>query len=214
MFPGRHNRPGDADSLPRTPPSCVPRRRREARKVVDDERSVALQGILSRVAPGHILASMGSLTQPSRIANGEDCKEVAYLLERFQVEYGEPALGAEVLASRVRDHIARNLSVFVLAGPRRVGVAQLQFREYLITGFPICHLEALYVVPERRRQGHGRRLMEFALQVARKRGATMAELATTLDDAAARALYESFGFTNFEKTRRPETQMLYYQLKL
>ncbi len=157
---------------------------------------------------------MGSLAQPSRIANGEDCEEVADLLERFQVEYGEPALGAEVLTSRVRDHIARNLSVFVLAGPRRVGVAQLQFREYLITGSPICQLEALYVVPERRRQGHGRRLMESALQVARKRGATMAELVTTLDDAAARTLYESFGFTNLEKTMRPETQMLYYQRKL
>ena len=157
---------------------------------------------------------MGSSTQSSRIAKGEDCEEVVDLLERFQVEYGEPAPGAEVLVSRVRDHIARNLSVFVLAGPRRVGVAQLQFREYLITGSPICYLEALYVVPERRRQGHGRRIMETALQVARKRGATMAELASTLNDAAARTLYESFGFTNFEKTGRPETQMLYYQRKL
>ncbi len=157
---------------------------------------------------------MGSSTHPCRIAKGEDCEEVADLLERFQVEYGEPAVGAEVLVSRVRDHIARNLSVFVLAGPRRVGVAQVQFREYLITGFPICYLEALYVVPDRRRQGHGRRLMETVLQVARKRGATMAELASTLNDAAARTLYESFGFTNFERTGRPETQMLYYQRKL
>ncbi len=139
---------------------------------------------------------------------------MAELLERFQVEYGEPPPGAEVLASRVRDHITRNLSVFVLAGPRRAGVAQLQFREYLITGSPICYLEALYVVPERRRQGHGRRLMEAALHVARNRGATMVELATTVSDAAARTLYESFGFTNFEKTGRPETQMLYYQRKL
>ncbi len=145
---------------------------------------------------------------------GEDCQEVADLLERFQAEYGESTAGAEVLVPRVRDHISRNLSVFVLAGPRRVGVAQLQFREYLLTGFPICYLEALYVVPERRRQGYGRRLMETVLQVARKRGATMAELASTLHDAAARALYESFGFTNFEKTGQPETQMLYFQRKL
>lgn len=157
---------------------------------------------------------MGSSAQPGRIADGEDSEEVADLLDRFQVEYGEPTLGPEVLGSRVRDHIARDLSVFVLAGPRGVGVAQLQFREYLITGFPICYLEALYVVPERRRRGHGRRLMETALEVARERRATMAELATTLSDAAARTLYESFGFTNFEKTGRPETQMLYYQRKL
>lgn len=157
---------------------------------------------------------MDSLAQPSRIARGEDCEEVADLLARFQVEYGESTPGTAVLASRVCDHISRNLSLFVLAGPRGVGVAQLQFREYLITGFPICYLEALYVVPERRRQGHGRRLMATALEVARRRGATMAELATTLDDAAARTLYDSLGFTNFEKTGRPETQMLYYQREL
>ncbi len=157
---------------------------------------------------------MGSSTRPARIAEGEDGKEVADLLQRFQVEYGEPALNTEVFVARVSEHIARNLSVFVLAGPRRVGVAQLQFRDYLITGSPICHLEALYVVPERRRRGHGRQLMETSLQVARERRATMVELATTLSDAAARALYESFGFTNFEKTGRPETQMLYYQAKL
>ena len=56
--------------------------------------------------------------------------------------------------------------------------------------------------------------MESVFDVARERGATMMELATTVSDAAARALYESFGFTNFEKTGRPETQMLYYQRNL
>ncbi len=81
---------------------------------------------------------MGASAQLGRIADGEDSDEVADLLERFQVESGEPTLGPEVLGSRVRNHIARNLSVFVLAGPRGVGVAQLQFREYIITGSPIC----------------------------------------------------------------------------
>lgn len=157
---------------------------------------------------------MGSPTQPSRIATAEDCEEVADLLNRFQVEYGESTPGAQIPVSRVGEHIARDLSVFVLAGPRLVGLAQLQFREYLLTGSPICLLEALYVVPDRRRQGHGRWLMETALQVARKRGATMMELATTVSDAAARTLYERSGFTNFEKTGQPETQMLYYQRKL
>ncbi len=157
---------------------------------------------------------MGAPTRSSRLAQDEDWQEVAGLLERFGVEYGEPPLGAGVLGSRVRDHIARNLSVFVLAGPRHVGVAHVQFREYLLTGSPICYLEALYVVPERRRQGHGRRLMQTVLQVARDRGATIVELATTVSDAAARGLYDSFGFTNFEKPGRPETQMLYYQRRL
>jgi ribosomal protein S18 acetylase RimI-like enzyme len=157
---------------------------------------------------------MSSSTERSRIAEGADCDEVAELLHRFQVEFDEYTPGAEVLAPRVREHIARDLSVFLLAGPRRVGVAQLRFRDYLHTGTPICYLEELYVVPERRREGHGRTLMETALDVARERGATSMELGTAVDDQAARALYESLGFTNLEKDGRPETQMLYYEREL
>lgn len=160
------------------------------------------------------MEAMGSSSEPIRIAKREDCEEIADLLQRFQVEYGESAPEIEVLTSRVREHIAESLSVFVLAGPRGVGVAQLRFREYLITGSPICYMEALYVVPERRRQGHGRVLMKTSLELARKRGATIMELATTVSDTAARRLYEDSGFTNFEKAGSPETQMLYYQRKL
>jgi len=157
---------------------------------------------------------MSSSTEWSRIANGEDSEEVAELLDRFQIEFDEYTPGATVLAPRVREHIARDLSFFLLAGPRRVGVAQLRFREYLLSGAPMCYLEELYVVPERRGEGHGRRLMETALDVARQRGATTMELGTAVSDVAARGLYESLGFTNLEKDGRPETQMLYYERAL
>jgi ribosomal protein S18 acetylase RimI-like enzyme len=157
---------------------------------------------------------MSASTDRSRIATTEDCEEVAELLDRFQVEFDEYTPGAEVLAPRVREHIQRDLSVFLLASPPRVGVAQLRFREYLLTGSPVCYLEELYVVPDRRGEGHGRMLMELSLDVARERGATSIELGTALNDTAARALYESFGFTNLEKAGRPETQMLYYEREL
>jgi ribosomal protein S18 acetylase RimI-like enzyme len=157
---------------------------------------------------------MSSSTERSRIAKGEDCEEVTELLDRFQVEFDEYTPGVEVLAPRVREHMARDLSVFLLAGPRRVGVAQLRFREYLLRGSPICYLEELYVVPERRGEGHGRMLMETALDVARERGATTMELGTAVSDSAARGLYESLGFRNLEKDGRPETQMLYYEREL
>lgn len=119
-----------------------------------------------------------------------------------------------MLEPRVRDNIERELRVFLLAGPPDVGVAQLHFREYLHTGTPVCYLEELYVVPDRRGEGHGRRLMEAALEIARERGASSVELGTALDDTAARGLYESLGFTNLEKPGRPETQMLYYERDL
>ncbi len=79
---------------------------------------------------------------------------------------------------------------------------------------PVCYLEELYVVPDRRGQGHGRVLVQTVLDIARERGATTVELGTAASDTAARGLYENFGFTNLEKPDRPETQMLYYELEL
>ena len=154
---------------------------------------------------------MASASEQTRVAERADAEEVADLLHRFQREYDEYTPGVEVLAPRVREHITRDLSVFLLAGPPHVGVAQLRFREYLLTGAPTCYLEELYVVPDSRGEGHGRMLIETAMRLARERGATTMELGTADDDTAARGLYESVGFTNLEKEGRPETQMLYYE---
>ena len=157
---------------------------------------------------------MASSPEQSRIAESVDSEEVADLLDRLQREFDEYTPGPKALAPRVREHIAGDLSVFVLAGPPYVGVAQLRFREYLLTGAPKCYLEELYVVPDRSGEGHGRMLMESSLALARERGATTMELGTAVDDTAARRLYESLGFTNLEKEGRPETQMLYYEREL
>ena len=150
----------------------------------------------------------------SRVARVEHAAETAGLLDRFQLEFDEYTPGAEVLEPRVVEHIERDLSVFLLAGPPGVGVAQLRFREYLLTGNPMCYLEELYVVPDRRGEGHGRALMEAAMDVARERGATWIELGTATNDTAARGLYESLGFSNLEKPGDPETAMLYYEREL
>ena len=154
------------------------------------------------------------MAEPRRIAQAGDAAEVAGLLHRFHTEYDEPSPGAGLLEPRVREHVERGLSVFLLARPRDTGVAQLRFRDYVFTGKPTCYLEELYVVPDRRGEGHGRRLMETAFEVARERGATTMDLGTALDDTAARSLYESLGFTNLEQEGQPSTQMLYYEREL
>lgn len=154
------------------------------------------------------------MTAVSRIARGTDAAEVAALLDRFQTEFDEPSPGAEVLEPRVREHLERDLSVFLLARPPHVGVAQLRFRDYLFSGAPACYLEELYVVPARRGEGHGRALMEAAMGCARERGATTMELGTATNDHGARGLYESLGFSNLEREGDPETQMLYYEREL
>jgi ribosomal protein S18 acetylase RimI-like enzyme len=93
-------------------------------------------------------------------------------------------------------------------------VAQLRLRAALFHEGLTCYLEELYVAPERRGEGHGRRLMETAIRLARERAATTMELGTALGDVAARALYESLGFSNLEKTDDPATRMLLYERPL
>jgi ribosomal protein S18 acetylase RimI-like enzyme len=93
-------------------------------------------------------------------------------------------------------------------------VAQLRFRAALFHEGLTCYLEELYVAPEQRGEGHGRMLMETAMRLARERGATTMEVGTALGDAAARALYESLGFSNLEKEDDPETRMLFYERPL
>jgi ribosomal protein S18 acetylase RimI-like enzyme len=66
----------------------------------------------------------------------------------------------------------------------------------------------------RRGEGHGRKLLETAIELARERGATTMELGTATDDTAARGLYESLGFSNLEKPADPGTQMLFYEREL
>ena len=53
--------------------------------------------------------------------------------------------------------------------------------------------------------------MERAISLAKERGADGMDLNTSVDDKAARALYESLGFTNLEG--EPDgPSMLFYEL--
>ena len=101
----------------------------------------------------------------------------------------------------------------LLGGDGPDGFAQLRFRPSLYTGALDAYLEELYVVPERRGEGLGRALLDAAMQYSRDRGAEHIDLGTSEDDVAARALYESAGFTNRERSS-DGPQMLYYERDL
>ena len=86
----------------------------------------------------------------------------------------------------------------LLIGTPPCGLAVLRYREAIWEEALECYLAELSVAPERRGRGLGRALLEAALARARSRSATHIDLGTAETDLAARALYESLGFSNRE----------------
>ena len=93
-----------------------------------------------------------------------------------------------------------------------VGVAVMRVQPSLWSRSQEAYLAELYVVPDRRGQGHGRDLITEALQVARDRGADYMFLVTSEDDVLAQRLYEAAGFRRTEGDGGP--LMLAYEQEL
>jgi ribosomal protein S18 acetylase RimI-like enzyme len=133
-----------------------------------------------------------------RRAGPADAAAAGRLLHDFNVEFDAPAPPPEWLAPRVLELLADGRTVVLLAGAGPDGIAVLRFRPALWTDASECHLQELYVVPGRRGHGIGRALGEAVLATARAEGADYVDVATSEDDAVARALYERLGFHNRE----------------
>jgi ribosomal protein S18 acetylase RimI-like enzyme len=152
-------------------------------------------------------------TNPIRRATVDDAAAVAQLLHDFNTEYDDPTPGVPALTERLGELLADGDITVLLAGDPPLGFALFRTRPSLWSKASDVYLEELYVVPEHRRRGIGRRLLNAALDAARKSGANHFELTTGETDTEARALYESTGFTNRESS--PDgPRMLYYEIDL
>ena len=148
-----------------------------------------------------------------RLASAADAPAFGRLLHAFNVEFDEPTPDAALLVERATPLIETGEVTVLLAGDGPDGFAQLRYRPSLYTGELDAYLEELYVVPERRGHGLGRALLEAAMEHSKGRGAAHIDLGTSEGDIAARALYESAGFTNREGG--PDgPRMLYYERDL
>jgi ribosomal protein S18 acetylase RimI-like enzyme len=143
-----------------------------------------------------------------RRAQAADAPVIGRLLHDFNTEYDEPTPGPDALAERMALLLAEGQTTVLLGGDGPDGLAVLRFRRSIWTPGLECYLAELYVVPERRGQGLGRALMQAAMTHARDQGADYMDLGTSEDDVAARALYESLGFSNREG--RPDGPLNYY----
>ena len=148
-----------------------------------------------------------------RRAEPEDADAIGRLLHDFNTEYDDPSPGPEKIAERVRHLMATGDTRVLLSGTGPDGLALLRFRTSLWTDGLECYLAELYVVPHLRGRGLGRALMNAVIDLARGEGADYLELNTGEDDVAARALYESLGFSNREGKADGSVQY-YYEREL
>ena len=128
----------------------------------------------------------------------EDAPTIARLLHDFNTEFGDFTPGVAALAEHAARLLDEGEMTVLLGGEGPDGLALLRLRPSVWTGGPEAYLQELYVAPARRGRGIGRALLEATIAAAREAGAGWIDLATGETDTAARALYESCGFTNRE----------------
>ncbi|HEV7401236.1 MAG TPA: GNAT family N-acetyltransferase [Solirubrobacterales bacterium] len=148
-----------------------------------------------------------------RRAEAADAAEVARLLHDFNTEFSDPTPGVEVLTGRLGQLLEDGQVTVLLGGDEPDGLALFRLRPSLWDNAPEAYLEELYVTPPQRGKGLGRALLEAAMQAVREAGAIRMDLCTGETDTAARALYESCGFTNREGGPG-DPIMLYYERDL
>jgi ribosomal protein S18 acetylase RimI-like enzyme len=133
-----------------------------------------------------------------RRATVADAPTIGRLLHDFNTEYDDPTPGPDRLAERMRELLAGRDTAVLLGGTGPDGLAVLRFRPSIWTPALECYLAELYVAPPHRGRGLGRALLNEAMELARREGAGYMDLGTSEADVAARALYESLGFSNRE----------------
>jgi ribosomal protein S18 acetylase RimI-like enzyme len=107
----------------------------------------------------------------------------------FELENARPI---ELFADRIRD--SETMGAF--EGAEILGVAGLRTNQ----GPKESHkgmLVGMYVRPQARNRGVGRRLVEAVMEVARRRGVELLQLAVVSDNEPARRLYARLGFVEY-----------------
>jgi len=155
----------------------------------------------SGATPGALRGRSPSLPASTvRRASLGDVERVAPLFDDYRQFYGlEPdrAVARQFIASR----LLRAESVVLLAEAPDGGVlgfVQMYPSFSSLRAARICVLYDLFVVPEARRLGVGRILMDAAAAEARRMGAVAMVLSTSKTNLRAKRLYESLGWQRDE----------------
>jgi GNAT superfamily N-acetyltransferase len=130
-----------------------------------------------------------------RTATVVDAVTMARLLNDFNVEFGDPSPGQDVLARRLRRLLSADSTLGLLAGDPAAGFALLTLRTNVWYDTAVALLDELYVVPSMRGRGIGSALLESACRLVRGRGVELMEINVDGEDRDARRFYQRHGFS-------------------
>lgn len=136
------------------------------------------------------------MTYTIGLATVADVARVAPLFDAYRQFYGlasDPPLAKRYLL----DRLSRGEAIVLLAQApdgTALGFVQMYPGFSSLRAAPIFVLYDLYVAPDARQRGVGRRLMELAASEARRRGAVALTLSTARTNVPAQRLYESLGW--------------------
>jgi len=129
-------------------------------------------------------------------ADSRHLNDVAELFDQYRQFYKQPA-DAEGCRRFIRDRMANDESVIFAAQQgdgTLIGFTQLYHSFCSVAMAKLIYLYDLYVVPEARRHGVARALMETAKDHGVEHGAGRLQLETAVDNHPAQALYEKLGW--------------------
>ena len=132
----------------------------------------------------------------TRLATTSDLEVVASLFDAYRQFYAQApdlALAKRFILERLENHESVILLAFN-AAQQVVGFCQLYPSFCSVEAKPIYALYDLFVVPEARRTGAGRVLLQAAEQLAKEHGKARMDLTTAKTNVAAQTAYESLGW--------------------
>ena len=141
---------------------------------------------------------MGSSVGQPRLATAADAAELARLIHDFNTEFDIPTPGVEWLTARLRELLAGDDTIAILAGDPAVALALVTLRPNVWYAGRVALLDEMYVAPELRGQGIGSAVIELMLASVRERGAELVEINVDEGDVDAQRFYERHGFSPTE----------------
>lgn len=131
-----------------------------------------------------------------RKLNADTWQDAAGLFDQYRVFY-EKASDPELAKAFIKARVSNNESVIFAAysdSNEPVGFTQLYPSFSSVSVVKMWILNDLYVKPEHRKTGAGKKLMEQAIAFAKDDKAVSISLETGKDNLVAKALYEKTGF--------------------